>query len=193
MEYSVFICHSYVHSDIYDELRNRLRRASHFSLRNESIPEHMLVRGVGAEELRAEIRARIKRSDVVLVLIANRRSWLRDEMDFAKEFGKPIIAITRRKRDRKSSLVLKNASCHVDTWRVDDVIRAIRTEVSKARKFAEREKVIPSKTDDKDGGPSSAAVKDVLSNIKSIPTPDRSLSPVPPPSRWWYRVLPRRT
>ena len=57
MEYSVFICHSYVHSDIYDELRNRLRRASHFSLRNESIAEDMLVRGGSVEELRAEIRA----------------------------------------------------------------------------------------------------------------------------------------
>ena len=35
--------------------------------------------------------------------IANRRWSARDEMDFAKEFGKPIIAITRRKRDRKHS------------------------------------------------------------------------------------------
>ena len=39
MEYGVFICHSYRHGEIYDELRSRLRRASYFTLRND--PEDM--------------------------------------------------------------------------------------------------------------------------------------------------------
>ena len=129
MECSVFICHSYRHSDIYDELRTRLRRANYFSLRNESVPDDMLIMSDRPEVVREEIRARIARSDVVLILtkpIAGRSPWLQEEIKIAKECEKPIIAITRRKRDKKSRLVLESADRHVDTWRIDDVIRAIR-------------------------------------------------------------------
>lgn len=78
MQCSVFICHSYRHSDIYDELRSRLRRAAYFKLHNESVPDDMLIRE-DAETVLREIRARIGRSDVVLVLtkpVAGRSSWL---------------------------------------------------------------------------------------------------------------------
>jgi hypothetical protein len=79
---------------IYDELRTRLRRADYFTLRNESIPDDMLVRVDDQDQLRSEIKSRIERSDVVLALtkpVATRSFWLQEELKIARELGKPII------------------------------------------------------------------------------------------------------
>jgi Thoeris protein ThsB, TIR-like domain len=142
MQYSVFICHAYRHSDIYNRLRALLLGASRFTLRNESIPDDMLLEFKGTDELRSAIRARIARSDVVLVLtkpVAQRSTWLREEIAIARELGKPIIAITHKAHDRKSAFVMGSADRHVDTWRADAVVHAIR-EVVGARKERDRRK-----------------------------------------------------
>jgi hypothetical protein len=137
MLYRVFICHSYRHSTIYNELRARLQGARYFSWRNESVPDDMLVETSGDEELTEAIKQRIDRSDVVLVLtkpVAGRSRWLKEEIRYAQETGKPIIGITRRLRDHKSSLVLEAANVHVATWRTDDIVEAIREQVRKHKK-----------------------------------------------------------
>ena len=137
MEYGVFICHSFSHGDIYDELRSKLRRAGYFTWRNESVPEDMLIRSGDESRVREEIAARIARADVVLALtkpIAAHSLWIQKELELSRDLGKPIVAITRRKSDKKSRFVLENSDRHVDSWRTNDIIDAIRAEVKRARK-----------------------------------------------------------
>ncbi len=202
MQYGVFICHAYRHSDIYNKLRALLRGASRFTLRNESIPDDMLVRTTSADELRSEIRSRIARSDIVLVLTkpaAQRSPWLQEEIRIAQELGKPIIAITYRSEDRKSRLVMTSATRHVDTWRGDYVIRAIREEVS-AQKRGERRKQSAAAREQASEPPAVAPAplpppvepqvpKEVLlGSIRPVPRIQQRTNPIPLPSRLWPSI-----
>jgi hypothetical protein len=178
MQYGVFICHAYRHGDIYNRLRSLLLGARRFTLRNESIPDDMLLEFKGTDELRSAIRARIARSDVVLVLtkpVAKRSAWLQEEIRIAVEFGKPIIAITYKPEDKKSRLVMQSATRHVDTWRGDTVIRAIREEV-RAHKGRDRRK--------------KAAAPQALSPPAPLPSLPAPSAPLPPEGAPAERIVP---
>jgi MTH538 TIR-like domain (DUF1863) len=141
MAYKVFICHAYDHQGIYDDLRQKLNdRRPKFEWRNLSVQYDMRYGTVENEidqaELRALIGKRIEDCEIVLALtkpIASRREWLQWEISRAKELGKPVIGIARKKNDNVSSFVRKHADDIVDTWRVDHIINAIETYVGEYR------------------------------------------------------------
>ena len=84
---------------------------------------------VDNDELREEISKKIRDCEVFLVLtkpVASRRRWLQWEIRYAKELGKPIVGIARRRNDRVSSFVKWYADDIVDTWRIDHIVNAIR-------------------------------------------------------------------
>jgi len=171
MTYTIFICHSYLHADIYEELRTLLRSAGYFSYQNVSIPDDMLVDAKDDAELGKEIEKRIGRCDVVLALtkpVANRRYWIVREIECAQLLGKPIIAITRRKTDNRSKFVIDAADVHIDTWRAADITKAIRQCAHEKKETEPRP--LARDTDPTDSPPLSG----------------RSASGSPP---WWQRLL----
>ncbi len=132
MAYKVFICHAYRHQDIYFELVQKLN-AETSRWRNLSVQYDMRL-GFGRddvddERLREVIGGRIHDCEVFLVLtkpVASRRRWLQWEIMLAKELGKPIIGIARRRNDRVSRFVKTHATDIVDTWRIAHIVNAIR-------------------------------------------------------------------
>jgi hypothetical protein len=79
--------------------------------------------------LRTEIGQRISECEVFLAPtnpVASRRRWLQWEISHAKQLGKPIIGIARRRNDRVSKFVKRHADDIVDTWRMDHIVNAIR-------------------------------------------------------------------
>ena len=182
--YRIFICHSYRHGDTYDELRVHLKSAKYFPWQNDSIPDDMLVQTTDDDELHLEIKRRIERSDVVLVLTKLTKSkWLREEIRIAQELGKPIIAVTRRKRDRKNKLVLDAASQHIDSWRIDDLIHAIREEIRRSKRINIGSSVALENSASTGPTPKDVLTPSLVGDMVARPAA---------PRRWWQRFLPTR-
>jgi hypothetical protein len=189
MPYSLFICHAYRHSRLYNLLRGRLINAKHFSFRNESIPEDMTIDGMSDADLLGQIRMRIARSDVVLAfttLAATHSTWIREELRIARELGKPIIAITPNNARRRSQLVIDMADVHVEPWRVDSVINAIR-EAHRRRPrqpTAQSVDTVSERTAER-----MTSVRDVVGRaLHRTATPD-AVGPVPTPDDGWFRPV----
>ena len=141
MQYSVFISHAYRDRKIYYDLVQKLNDvgARRLDWRNVSVQFDMrlgprralasLRADVDDEQLREEISKRISDCDVFLVLtkpVASRRRWLQWEIRLAKELGKPVIGIARKRNDSVSSFVKLHADDIVDTWRIEHIINALK-------------------------------------------------------------------
>lgn len=141
MAYKIFISHAYDHQDIYFDLVQKLNgERRRFDWRNVSVQFDMR-HGEDGEEIpldrmRELIGSRVADCDVMLALtkpIATRRQWLQWEILRAKELGKPVIGISRRRNDRVSSFVRAHADEIVDTWVVAHIIEAIELLVEESR------------------------------------------------------------
>lgn len=158
-----------------------------FKLRNVSIPADMSLKGMSDEELRADIRSRIGAADVVLAftsVAASHSDWIKVELEIAKELGKPVVAISPLKSSRKSQYVLSMSTRHVQPWRVDSVVNAIREAKSTARRPAQRptDKAAP------EMAPTLWSVKDVVgSTLRSGQERADVGNPVPTPTHSWFR------
>lgn len=141
MGYKIFISHAYLHRRIYFELVQKLNDVGSRALdwRNLSVQFDMrygppqavaaLVADRDDDWLRQEISRRIEDCDVFLVLtkpVATRRRWLQWEITLAKQLGKPIVGIARKRNDRVSRFVRVHADDIVDTWRVEHIVNAIK-------------------------------------------------------------------
>jgi adenylate cyclase class IV len=127
--FNAFICHVYDQLEIYNALAAKLDAAKYFDWNNESVQYNMRYRNMSDDQLEQEIRERLKRSEIVLAFtnpVMGRRDWVRWEIEQAQSSKTPIVAITRYKGGSKSAYVLKHSVAHVDTWRTQDVVDAIR-------------------------------------------------------------------
>lgn len=185
MEYKVFICHAYRHGRLYDLLRSRLNTASHFTMRNVSIPSDMSIVGMSNSELYEEIRGRIASCDVVLAftsVAASHSDWIKSELDLATELGKPILAISPFRNSRKSQYVLSVATRHVQPWRVDSVVNAIRDLRRASRQTVKIGDIAPPHER------SLKSVKDVLrSAFDRRPNALPNVEQLPTPTDTWFR------
>jgi hypothetical protein len=78
-------------------------------------------------QLQAAIFNQIARSHVVVIpsgMYANYSKWIQKEIDGAKEYGKPIVAVNPWGQEKKSGVVLSNADIGVG-WNKQPVIGAI--------------------------------------------------------------------
>ena len=141
MEYQIFISHAYRDRKIYYDLVQKLNDVGTHRVdwRNLSIQFDMrlghrralasLRADVDDEWLREEIGRRITDCELFLVLtkpVASRRRWLQWEILLAKNLGKPVIGIARKRNDSVSSFVKAHADDIVDTWRVEHIVNAIK-------------------------------------------------------------------
>ncbi|TXL19897.1 nuclease [Methylococcaceae bacterium HT2] len=130
----VFISHSWAYSDHYDRLSEwifkenwRLGQAS-LDFRDFSVPKNDPIHNANNDlQLKNAIYDKISRSHVVIIptgMYTHRSKWIKKEIEGAKEFRKPILAVNPHEQKRKAGVVLDNADEFVG-WNKQPLINAI--------------------------------------------------------------------
>ncbi len=130
-EYRVFISHCWTHDEYYERVRDMLKDAKYFRWLNKSIPQDMPIETISDQRLEREISERISDSDVVIMFdhpAASRRRWIDRELNVARYWSVPIVAVRPYDLERGSQLVNERAFC-MAAWRTDSIVKAIRSAV----------------------------------------------------------------
>ncbi|MFA6971204.1 MAG: TIR domain-containing protein [Gallionella sp.] len=130
----IFISHAWAHSHHYDTLANwifgepwSVGQAS-LDFRDYSVPKNNPILNVSnTSALQDAINNQISRSHVVVIpsgMYATHSNWIQKEIDGAKLYNKPILAVNPWGQERKAGVVLNNADSGVG-WNKQPVINAI--------------------------------------------------------------------
>lgn len=130
----VFISHAWAYSEHYETLESWIFKekwsagSASLDFRNFSIPKNDPIHSVTSTKmLQAAIFNQIANSHVVVIpsgMYASYSHWIQKEIDGAKGYGKPILAVNPWGQQKKSGVVLSNADDGVG-WNKESVINAI--------------------------------------------------------------------
>jgi hypothetical protein len=136
--YKLFISHAWDYKDEYEGVVRLLNGDITFRWENLSIPfnEPIATPPLLSKSYRhilRQIEEKIKQSDCMVVLAAmyvNHRGWIQSEIEAARDFGKPIVAVRPRGQERVPE-VFNWLGVHGPVgWTTDSVISAIRAYAS---------------------------------------------------------------
>ena len=130
----VFISHAWAYSEHYETLEKwifgetwSVGQAS-LDFRDYSIPRNNPIHNVSSTQaLQDAIFNQIARSHVVVIpsgMYASHSNWIQKEIDGAKAYNKPILAVNPWGQERRSGVVLNNANAGVG-WNKQPLINAI--------------------------------------------------------------------
>lgn len=126
--YRIFISHSWAYSSPYDKIESFLTQEG-VKYYNHSVPKDDPIHTNGTDkQLRAAIEAKIKGCSCVIILAgvyATYSKWINIEIELAKQYNKPIIAVEPWGSER-TSVVVKNAANAIVGWNAKSVARAVR-------------------------------------------------------------------
>ena len=126
--YRLFISHSWAYNDAYERLIELLKDHK-LDFYNHSVPKDDPIHTKGSDrELRNAIDAQIKGTSCVLILAgvyASYSKWINIEIEIAKGYNKPIIAIEPWGSERTSAVVKDNAA-KIVKWQGESIIKAIK-------------------------------------------------------------------
>lgn len=130
----VFISHAWAYSNHYDTLASWIFNESwsvgqaSLNFHDYSVPKNDPIHNARTDrELREAIYNQIRRSHVLVIpsgMYANYSNWIQKEIDGAKKYGKPLLAVNPLGQQRKSGVVLDNANEAVG-WNKQPVINGI--------------------------------------------------------------------
>ena len=126
--YSLFISHSWDHSDVLQNLKTLLNSRGYFPAEYTQIEKDYPIISERAWVIKANITKRLEQSDVVLAIagiFASHSDWMQWEMDKAKELGLKIIGVVPRGQERISQEVYNRSVVDV-RWNADSIVDAIR-------------------------------------------------------------------
>ncbi|OHZ00177.1 TIR domain-containing protein [Salinicola sp. MIT1003] len=126
--YRLFISHAWSYSERYERAVQFLNRANNFKWTNYSVPEAKAFESMFDYQLEEELRQQIRPVQCVVVvsgMYVNYSRWLKFEMDFAKNLGKPVLGIRRWGAQRTPESVMECADEMVN-WNSQSIIDAIR-------------------------------------------------------------------
>jgi hypothetical protein len=131
--YKLFISHAWDYRGEYEGVVRLLNSDIRFSWDNLSVPEDnplsVLFRlPKSYRYLVRQLDQRISQSDCLLVLAgmyAAHSGWIQSEIEAAKDFGKPIIAVRPRGNERLPDALMHAAAEEVG-WNAASIISAIR-------------------------------------------------------------------
>ena len=131
--YRLFISHAWDYQGEYDGVVRLLNSDVGFLWDNFSVPKDDPLRVLqrlpkSFRYLVRQLDERISQSDCLLVLAgmyAAHSGWIQSEIEAAKEFGKPIIAVRPRGNERLPDAVMHAATEEV-AWNAASIISAIR-------------------------------------------------------------------
>jgi hypothetical protein len=125
--YRLFISHSWSYGDAYDRIVEMLDEQG-LDYYNHSVPKNDPIHTNGTQkQLREAIDAQMRGTSCVLILAgvyASYSKWINEEIDIAKSYGKPIIAIEPWDSEKTSKVVKDNAD-KVVKWQGRSIVNAI--------------------------------------------------------------------
>ena len=126
--YRLFISHSWAYGDAYDRVVEFLEQEG-IDFYDHSVPQDDPVHTNGTDkQLRAAIDAKIKNTSCVLIMAVKYSTyskWINEEINIAKAYNKPIIAIRPWATLQASSVVQNNAN-EIVNWQASSIAKAIR-------------------------------------------------------------------
>lgn len=130
----IFISHAWAYSHHYDTLANWIFNErwsvgqAALDFRDYSVPKNNPIHNVGTTQaLKDAIFNQIARSHVIVIpsgMYATHSKWIQKEIDGAKLYKKPILAVNPWGQEKKAGVVLNNADDGVG-WNKEPVINAI--------------------------------------------------------------------
>lgn len=130
----VFISHSWSHSQHYTTLASWISNKRHsigqasLDLRDFSVPRSDPIHNASSDaQLKSAIFDKIARSHVVVIptgMYAGYSKWIQKEIDGARQYNKPILAVRPLGQLRQSSVVTQAAADSVG-WNGNSVVHAI--------------------------------------------------------------------
>jgi hypothetical protein len=131
-QHHLFISHSWAYGENYDNLIKKLRERSYFSFSDYSVPKNDPIHTNGtAKELKEAIERKMKPCGVIIILAgvyATYSKWINKEIEIAKKYNKPILAIEPWGAEKTSSVVKEAAEENgkIVKWNTESIISAIR-------------------------------------------------------------------
>jgi hypothetical protein len=127
--YRIFISHSWSYdSSLYSRILQFFDEQG-LSYYNHSVPQNDPIHTNGTDkQLREAIEAKIKGTSCILVLAgvsSSYSNWIVKEIELAKSYYKPIIAVEPWDSNRTSQVVKQNADRTVK-WQGKSIVDAIR-------------------------------------------------------------------
>ena len=126
--YRIFISHSWAYSEAYDKVEEFLRNEG-VSFCNHSVPKDDPVHTNGTDkELYDKIEAKVRGCSCVIILAgvyATYSKWINKEIEIAKKYNKPIIAVEPFASE-KTSKVVRDAATVIVGWRASSIANAVR-------------------------------------------------------------------
>lgn len=125
--YRLFISHSWTYGDAYEKVVKMITEKG-MSFYNHSVPKTDPIHTNGTDkQLEAAIEAKIKGTTCVLIMAGKYSTyskWINKEIEIAKKYNKPIIAIRPWASLQASSVVQVNAS-EIVNWQASSIVNAI--------------------------------------------------------------------
>lgn len=137
--YRVFISHAWDYQEDYERVVQLLNAYPLFDWDNLSVPENrplatLLHLSRSYRYLVRQLDERISESDCLLVIAGMyvaQRGWIQSEIEAAKDFHKPIIAVEPRGSERFPEALMHAADERVG-WNSTSIVSAIRRRVDPA-------------------------------------------------------------
>jgi hypothetical protein len=130
----VFISHAWAHSQHYDTLATWIFKEpwsvgqASLDFHDYSVPKDNPIHNApNTQALKQAIFNQIARSHVVVIpsgMYANHSKWIQKEIEAAKGYKKPILAVSPWAQEKNADIVVSNADEHVG-WNKQPLINAI--------------------------------------------------------------------
>jgi hypothetical protein len=126
--YRLFISHSWAYGDAYDKVVNMIRSQG-IEFYDHSVPRHDPIHTNGTDkQLKEAIDAKIKGTSCILIMAGKYSTyskWINKEIEIAKAYNKPIIAIRPWAALQASTIVQNNAD-EIVNWQSSSIANAIK-------------------------------------------------------------------
>lgn len=126
--YRIFISHSWTYGDAYEKIVSMIN-SQELQYYNHSVPkDNPIHNATNTSLLRNAIDAQIKNVSCVLILAgvySTYSKWINEEIEIAKKYNKPIIAIQPWGAE-KTSTVVKNCADKIVGWNSSSIVSAIK-------------------------------------------------------------------
>lgn len=125
--YRIFISHSWSYSSDYDKIESFLRQEG-IAFYNHSVPKNDPIHTNGTDkQLSDAIEAKVKGCSCIIILAgvyATYSKWINKEIEMAKKYSKPIIAVQPWGAEHTSNVV-KNAADVIVGWNAKSIANAV--------------------------------------------------------------------
>ena len=128
-KYNIFISHSWKYDEHYNKLVEFFNARNYFDWSDYSVPNSSPIHNAPTDKLLREALIRKISPCSVVVIIAGQYAtyskWIKEEIEIANSFNKPIIAVIPRANDRPSAIVQNNAT-EIARWDTNSIVNAIK-------------------------------------------------------------------